>query len=230
MGGGLGSRLGSAGLVAGAVVALLAGSSGVAAAKEDLGGCMYYAPGEKGGPTKCRGWLANRKNLFGRDFTGADLSAAQFAMPDLRGTNFTNANLSGVEVFSPQVSPQTQLRGAIVDGNTYLDGLVAGQEVTAKSGTGANRYFIVGGVNPGFSLRFRPRAVTQGVSIDECTSAQSVTVPTSINGQQVDVKALRPGGHTVRCTFSTADRPNEKGTTTFRVIVNDNRPAGPVDS
>ena len=223
-------RLGGAGLVAGVVVGVLTGSSGVAAASEDLGGCMYYAPGEAGGPTRCRGWLARGKDLSGRDFTGADLSNARFDRITLRGTNFTNANLSGVEATLTTVSPQTQLRGALVDGNTYLDGLVAAQEVTAKFGAGADRYFIVGGVNPGFPFRFRPPAIPQGVSIDECMSNNTVTVRGLVNGHDVDVEVLRPGRYELVCTFFTAGRPDGRSTTSFEVKVNDNLPAGPADS
>ena len=163
MSGGAGSRLGSAGLAAGVVVAMMAGSSGVAAATEDLGGCIYYAPGEVGGPTKCRGWTpAPYKNLSGRDFTGADFSNAKFSRAKLRDTNFTNANLSGVEAMYPQMSPQTQLRRAIVDDDTFIGRLVEPQEVATSFSADNNRYFTVAGVNPGSPLRFRPPTVPPG--------------------------------------------------------------------
>ena len=228
--GGLGGRLGSAGLMAGVVAAMMAGSSGVAAAKEDVGGCIYYAPGEAGGPTTCPGWIADSKDLSGRDFTGADLTDASFHEANLGGTNFTNANLSGVDAQSPNMNAQTQLRGAIVDHATYLQGLVKYQEVTVNLGTGAKRYFIVGGVNPGFPARFRPPAVPGGVFIDECKSINATTVRASVNGQDVDVKVLRPGQYRLRCTFFTAGRQDGTGITSFSVQVNDNLSAGPADS
>ena len=230
MSGALGSRLGSAGLVVGAVVALLAGSSGVAAAKEDLGGCIYYAPGEADGPTKCPYWRVLDKNLSGRDFTGADLRRAQFDGANLGGTNFTNANLTGVQAKDPTWSPQTQLGGALVDRMTTLQGLVGEQKVSPLSGAGANRYFIVDGVNPGISSRYRPRAIPQGVSIDECKSSSASTVQAVVNGQQVDLKVLFPGRHIVTCWFSTAGQPNNKGATAFVVNVSGNAPMIPAHS
>lgn len=216
-----GSRLGSAGLAAGVVVALLAGSSGVAAASEDLGGCMYYAPGEKGGPTTCRGWIPPKgKDLSTRDFTGADFTGARFVGANLRGTNFSDANLTGVKIKSSDMNAATQLRGAIVDRTTVLHGLVGTQEVSATYEVNDEHYFIVGGVTPGLPGRFRPPAVPQGVSIDECWSNFAVTVPASVNGQHVDVKALRPGDYVLACTFFTAGRPNITSSATFLVKVN----------
>ena len=217
----LGSRLGWAGLAAGVVVGLMAGSSGVAAATEDLGGgCIYYAPGEAGGPTKCPNWRTQRRDLSGRDFTGADFTGARFDQADLSGTNFTNANLSGVKARLPGMSPQTQMSGALVDDATYFDGLVPDQVVTAMSGTGAG-YFIVGGANPGLPFRFRPPAIPQGVLIDECTTSDAKTVRQTVNGQQVAVKMLPTGTYTLWCTFVTADHPNSKGATMFDVTVRD---------
>ena len=216
--------------MAGVVVGLMAGSSGVAAATEDLGGCIYYAPGEDGGPTKCPGWKTNGKALSRRDFTNADLRDALFNRADLRNTNFTDANLSGAIALAPNMNAATQLRGAIVDGDTYFEGLVETQEVTPMSGAGTDRYVIIGAVHPGFPARFRPPTVPRGVSIDECRSASTVTVPTSANGQHVDLRVLRPGRYALTCTFFTADRPNGKGTTSFFVKVNDNLPAGPSHS
>ena len=220
MSGGFGSRLGSAGLMAGVVIAMMAASSGVAAATEDLGdGCIYYAPGEAGGPTKCPNWNATAMNLSERNFTNADLSNAKLSEADLRGTNFTNANLSGAKALSPKMSPQTQLRGAIVDNTTYLQGLVEDQEVTAVSGRDTKPYFIVSGATPGLPTRFRPPAIPQGVSIDECTSLDAKTVR---KGQDVGVKMLPPGTYRLKCTFFTADRQNGgRGTTLIGLKVND---------
>ena len=226
MSGGLRSRLGWEGLVAGVAVAMVAGSSGVATASEDLGGCIYYAPEEGGGPTRCHNWMTENTDLSERDFTGADLSNARFHRTNLSGTNFTNADLSGVEATLTQMSPETQLRGAIVDNKTYLQGLVRYQEVSAVSAMGDKHYFIVGGANPGFPTRYRPPAIAQGVSIDECTSSRAVTVSQTINGQQVDVKALPPGRYVLACTFVTADRPNGRGNALFPVQVSDKLPGG----
>ena len=102
MNGGLRSRLSSAGLLAGVVVALLlAGSSGVAAAAKVLaGGCTYYEPGEAGGPTKCPGWQATNTDLSGLNFTGADLSKGLLVNVNLRGTTFTKADLRGLKAMS----------------------------------------------------------------------------------------------------------------------------------
>lgn len=222
MSGGLGSRLGSAGLLAGVVVALVAGSSGVAAAQKDLGGgCTYYERGEKGFPTTCVGWNAEDMHLSNLDFTGANFSTAKFSWADLRGTNFTNANLSGVTARSPQVSHETKLSGATVDDKTFVQGLVEDQKVDAVSGTGAKPYFILGGVNPGLPSRFQPAALVQGITIDECTSQTAKTVRASVGGQQVDVKVLPPGAYPygVRCTFTTGRPGGGKGTTSFNVKV-----------
>ena len=219
MSGAMGSRRGSAGLVAGVVIAMMAGASGVATASEDLGGCIHFAPGEAGGPTRCPGWKTEEKNLSGRDFTGADFTGARFDWANLRGTNFTNANLSKVGAAAPKMSPQTQLRGAIVDNRTYLQGLVKTQEVTAASGPAADRYFIVAGVNPGLPTRFRPPVIPQGASIDECTSDDTVKVPELVNNQHVEVKMLRPGMHLLACTFFITDHPDRKGATSFDVKV-----------
>ena len=227
MSGGFGSRLSSAGLMAGVVIAMMAGSSGVAAATEDLGGCTYYAPGEAGGPTKCPNWATEHMNLSGRDFTNADLHNAKFLLADLRGTNFTNANLRGVVASVPTMDAATQLRGAIVDNKTYLGGLVGQQEVYATSVVGDKSYFIVDGAHPGLPSRFRPPAIPRGVSIDACRSDDPVRVRASVNGQPADVEVLSPGRYVLTCTFFTADRPNDKGTTSISVKVNKNpRPAG----
>lgn len=217
---GLGNRLSSAGLAVGAVVAMLAGSSGVAAAKENLGGCIYYAPGEAGGPTKCPNWTAERMNLSGRNFTGADLRNAKFRWSNLSGTNFTNANLSGAKIMAPDVSPQTKMDHAIVDGDTLFHGMVKNQQLTTSIRENNNRYFLLGGVNPGLPSRFQPKAIVQGVTIDECTSGDSVTVPTSVNGQDVTVRALPPGSYTLVCTFFTADHQNDRGYTLVLANVN----------
>ena len=224
MRGGLGSRLGSAGLMAGVVVAMAAGSSEVAGASDDLGGCIHYAPGERGGPTNCSGWRVWRKNLSGRDFTGADFSNAQFGTVDLRGTNFTNADLTGLTAMSPNVDRETQLNGAATDKYTYFDGLVADQDVEAGFGADPNYHFILGGVDLGLPSRFQPPAVVQGVTIDECTTENAAIAREPINGQQVDVRVLIPGQYRLRCTFFTAGRQNGgRGTTPVRVNVHLNR-------
>ena len=149
MSGGFGSRLGSLGWVAGVAAALMAGSSGVAAAKEDLGGCTYYAPGEKGWPTKCIGWKApDGKNLSGYDFSGADLKLATFNGANLRGTTFTKADLRGVVSrplaatdLSSNMDAATRMDGALVDKDTVFFGLVEDQQVAAVSHVNNTHYF-----------------------------------------------------------------------------------------
>ena len=169
--------------------------------------------------------------MSGRDLTGADLTRANFLRADLRGTNFTNANLRGVIAGAAKVNVETRLRGAIVDDTTHLGGLVETQQASAKSIADAKRYFILGGVNPGYPFRFRSPAIPQGVFIDECRTGRAETIRQSVNGQDVDVKALPPGkAYTLTCTFFTADRPISKGRTLVGLDVNDNLPAGPAHS
>lgn len=235
MSGGLGSRLGCAGLVAGVVGALMAGSSGVAAAKRDLGGCIDYELGEAGGPTKCPGWQAAGKNLSGHifvdadfsgaDFTGADLTNAGFANADLSGANFTNANLTGVAAVFRKVTRETQMSGAQVGGSARFYGMVEGQKVAAFAGKGGAHYFILDGVHPGLPSRFRPPAIPKGAFIDECTSFSAVRAQESIKGKPVDVKVLTPGKYVAECTFFTAGRENySRGRTSFNIDVVDSDP------
>ena len=222
MSGGLGSRLGSAGLVAGIVVALLAGSSGVAAAQQDLGdGCTYYAPSEQK-RTECPNWDARRKDLSGLNFTGANLRNALFHHANLSGTNFTNADLTRAMGLDLQVSADTQLSGALVNDDTHLAGLVAPQEVKALP---IINVFIVGGVNPGSPFRFLPPATAKGVFIDECRGRDTLTAPNVlVNGQRADVLVLRPGKHSLRCTFFTdSHQQGGRGRTTFEITVRDSR-------
>ena len=98
---------------------------------------------------------------------------------------------------------------AVVDDSTQITGLVADQQVTASHSKDNKRYFIVAGVRPGLATRFQPKAIPQGVTIDECSDRHqkaTVTVELPINGQDVNVKALLPGQYELECTFFTAGR------------------------
>ncbi|UKN41752.1 hypothetical protein MLPF_3005 [Mycobacterium lepromatosis] len=89
MSGGLGSRRGSAGLRTGVVVALMAGSSGVVAASEDLSGWHILCTRGRGAPCQVP-WLDSQpQELVVGNFTGVDLRNVRFDVADLRGTDFT---------------------------------------------------------------------------------------------------------------------------------------------
>ena len=199
---GFSSRLGSAGLLAGVVVALLAGSSGVAAAEKDLGGgCTYYEASEKGYPTKCPGWHAGGEDLSNLNLRGAVFTNATFDSSKLIGTNFTNADLRGVKSIG-KMSGGTRFDGAKLDNETFFGHLVDDQRVTANVSSGNKTYFALEG--------FKPRAIAQGVTIDGCTSDKAATV----DGKRV----LLPGSYGLRCAV-TAEGGQGKGTTTFPVRV-----------
>ena len=220
----LGSRLGWAGLVAGVVVVLLAGSSGVAAAQKVLGnGCTYYELGETGWPTRCPGWQAPRNiDLSGFDFSHADLTHATLPSADLDDANFTDADLRGAKARNVEMNSGTKLDNARVDHETLWGNLLQRLVVlTATVGEGHEHehYFILGGVNPGFPGRYQPQAIVHGVFINECTTGEAVAGSVLVNGQAVFVKVLRPGQYRLTCSFFTARNVNEMGFTSFQVNV-----------
>lgn len=197
MGSGLGSRLGSAAGVLGVAVALMAGSSAVAAAETNLGGtpeCIHYDPATSNILTTCPGWKSQGANMENLNFNKAVLTNARLVEPNLKGTNFSGANLSGTFVNDPVTSSVTRLTGAIIDDHTsFSSGLVQDQTVKV---TGVHRYFLLSD--------FKPKAFVQGVTIRSCRSDEAKDRSSLFKGDK------GPGlltGHTYKldCLFSTTD-------------------------